>query len=66
MTRKQSDSQDAVAAFFESVASAVERDRGIFLDQTLTAPEARVVIRNLRGLCKDYRDKATANRSIGA
>ena len=66
MTKKQSESQDKLAKFFESIAEHVEGNRGLFDGvPELTAAEVEVAVRQARGIAKDFREKASRNRSIG-
>lgn len=65
MPKKTSESQDAIAAFFEGVAEAIENNQGVFPGEELTAVEARTAARAARDMAKWYRVDAENNRSIG-
>lgn len=65
MTKRTPDeAQDNVAAYFESLASATEDGRGIFLGQELSAAETRAVVGRLNTLAKQYREKADEIRNL--
>jgi 16S rRNA C1402 (ribose-2'-O) methylase RsmI len=64
MAKKQSESQDAVATLFEHIASAIEKDRGLFLGEELTAAEAKVAVSQALSVARDFRKRASQNRSI--
>jgi hypothetical protein len=66
MAKKQSEMQDAVAEFWENVATMVQQESGVFMGDNLNAAETRTVVSQARGLAKDMRAKASRNRSIGA
>lgn len=65
MARKVSDQQDEIARVYEELATHVLRERGFFLEDNLNASQAKTMASQLTGLAKDWRAKASKNRSIG-
>lgn len=67
MARKQSESEDRIAEFWESVAVHVEADHGLFNEDTdLTPAEIRVIVEWAQGTAYGLRQRASRNRSIGS
>lgn len=62
--RPASETQDNVANYFESLASATDDGNGIFLGSQLTNAETRVVVSHLNTLTRRFRTMADKSRSI--
>jgi hypothetical protein len=64
VTRKKSDSQEAVGQFWSAIAEHMKDNRSIFLGPPeLTRAEADKVMRQARRLAKESFDEATNSRA---
>jgi hypothetical protein len=66
MPKKLSDQQENVSVFFDEIATKLDHDGGLLMGQDLSPAEKKTAVRELRGLAKEYFERARKNRSVGS